>query len=104
MEPALRLGDRTDLVQQFDKIPTADKLERLDLFSQIEYKLQTIFLLEKILGFDQTVSTAPQKEKVYAKNTDRNGKRKESSFLGMSFEMLAEALQYRYRAAPAILF
>ncbi|XP_076237948.1 hydrocephalus-inducing protein-like [Calliopsis andreniformis] len=86
-EITLSLGDRLDPVKDLEKVPPIDKLHSLDPLSRYEYKLQAILNLEKIIGPYETILSISQKEKV--------SKKKETPFLGISPEILAEALQQR---------
>ncbi|XP_043589569.1 hydrocephalus-inducing protein homolog [Bombus pyrosoma] len=84
-EAILRLHADPDPLVELDKIPTNEKLEMLDALSRYEYKIQTILLLQKIVD----IHDSPRDR------GDRSLRKRKDSFLGITPELIAEALEER---------
>ncbi|XP_026670106.1 hydrocephalus-inducing protein homolog [Ceratina calcarata] len=89
-ESLLPLRADPDLSKEFEKIPASDTLEMLDPLSRYEYKIQTILLLEKIVD--------PRLTRESPKDKGDKSPRKPETFLGISDELISEALQERLSA------
>ncbi|XP_048264436.1 LOW QUALITY PROTEIN: hydrocephalus-inducing protein [Bombus terrestris] len=87
-EAILRLHADPDPLVELDKIPTNEKLEMLDALSRYEYKIQAILLLQKIVDHCD-IHDSPRDR------GDRSLRKKKDSFLGITSELIAEALEER---------
>lgn len=95
-ETILRLHADPDPLVELDKIPTNEKLEMLDALSRYEYKMQAILLLQKIVDH-RDIHDSPRDR------GDRSLRRKKDSFLGITPELIAEALEERFLCEITLL-
>lgn len=96
-ETILRLHADPDPLVELDKIPTNEKLEMLDALSRYEYKIQAILLLQKIVDH-RDINDSPRDR------GDRSLRKKKDSFLGITSELIAEALEERFLCYLNLLF
>ncbi|XP_076763162.1 uncharacterized protein LOC143430670 [Xylocopa sonorina] len=91
-EVILRLRADPDPLTELGKIPAPEKLETLDSLSRYEYKIQAILLLERIVDA-RAIHESP------GDKADRSARMKqETTFLGISPALIAEALRERLSA------